>query len=169
MTPLLVAQARLRLPVAVRDLAEDIVHDVWLTALPTLEQDAGGYAPAPRALLRRLSMHVLRRVNEVVRQHLSSGPLEPFDGSRAGASAIVDDTASVATRVGRGDLSRLLFAALTELDEVTRNVVVLRVVEQMANGEVARRFGMSDSGASRRYQNGVERLRELLGDEWFDE
>jgi RNA polymerase sigma factor (sigma-70 family) len=166
LTPLLVAQARMRLPRALEDQASDLVQDVWVSKLPELSRWVEARDSQPDFILRRLSIAVLHAVNAAVRRYLAGRHAPPAE---QGVSKVSDDTASVATRVGRSEVSRQVFSALASLEDVTRAVVVLRVVEQMPNGDVAARLGISDSAASRRYQNGVERLRELLGPEWFGE
>ena len=59
--------------------------------------------------------------------------------------------------------------ALAALPEPLREVLVLRGIEQMPNGEVARRLELSDSAVTRRFQAALQQLREALPDSVFDE
>jgi RNA polymerase sigma factor (sigma-70 family) len=59
--------------------------------------------------------------------------------------------------------------ALAGLDADERAVVVLRGIEQLPNGEVARLLGVDDSLATRRWQRALVRLKELLPDSVFGE
>jgi RNA polymerase sigma-70 factor, ECF subfamily len=52
--------------------------------------------------------------------------------------------------------------ALGQLDEVDREVLVLRNLEGLSNQESARVLGVDPATASRRYGRAVIRLREVL-------
>ena len=60
---------------------------------------------------------------------------------------------------------RLTVAGLTVLPVA----ILLRGIEQLANGEVARRLELSDSAVTRRFQAALQQLREALPDSVFDE
>jgi RNA polymerase sigma-70 factor (ECF subfamily) len=54
-------------------------------------------------------------------------------------------------------------AALSELDEQDREVVVMRHFEKLSNSEVATALGLTPPAASMRYLRAVRRLRAVLG------
>ena len=62
----------------------------------------------------------------------------------------------------QSELRDLVIAALVELPETTRVVVVLRVMEQMSGNEVAALLGSSAASVSRHLYRGMEQLREGL-------
>jgi RNA polymerase sigma-70 factor, ECF subfamily len=66
------------------------------------------------------------------------------------------------------ELQQRFAAAVEQLDEQDREVVLMRHFEQLSNGEVAEALGLTPPAASMRYLRAMRRLRELLdvdGDE----
>lgn len=59
-------------------------------------------------------------------------------------------------------LRDLVVAALAELDEPIRSVVVLRTMQGMSGGEVGQMLEMSLSEVSRRLHQGLDRLRNFI-------
>ena len=51
---------------------------------------------------------------------------------------------------------------LEGLDEIDREVLVMRHFEQMSNGEIAAELGLDKSAASKRYNRAIDRIREAL-------
>jgi RNA polymerase sigma-70 factor (ECF subfamily) len=58
----------------------------------------------------------------------------------------------------------LLLAALSQLPEPIREIVVLRTMEGMSGNEVSRLLRVSPSDVSRRLHEGLDRLRKFLHD-----
>lgn len=56
-------------------------------------------------------------------------------------------------------------AAVEQLDDQDREVVLMRHFEKLSNQEVAAALGLSGPAASMRYLRAVRRLRELLGED----
>lgn len=56
-------------------------------------------------------------------------------------------------------------AAVEQLEDQDREVVLMRHFEKLSNQEVAAALGLSGPAASMRYLRAMRRLRELLGDE----
>jgi RNA polymerase sigma-70 factor (ECF subfamily) len=61
------------------------------------------------------------------------------------------------------ELQERFAAAVEQLDEQDREVVLMRHFEQLSNSEVAEALGLSPPAASMRYLRAMRRLRELLG------
>ena len=65
----------------------------------------------------------------------------------------------------QSDTVRRVHALLGRLPEEYRQVLSLRLVEQLSNGETARRLGLSQSAASRRFEKGRQLLARMLQEE----
>lgn len=61
------------------------------------------------------------------------------------------------------ELQERFAAAVEQLDEQDREVVLMRHFEQLSNSEAAEALGLSPPAASMRYLRAMRRLRELLG------
>lgn len=55
-------------------------------------------------------------------------------------------------------------AAVDELPEADREIIIMRHAEHLSNSEVAQALDLSPAAAGMRYLRAVRRLRELLGD-----
>lgn len=168
LSPLLLTQARYRLRGRLATVCEpeDLVQEVWSIALPRLPDLSprdGRWTPV---LLRFLSTTLLRRLNHLVRKHLTGKPTRDDADDLA---ALPADVSGVLTRIERVDRGAAVQQALADLPEPLREVLVLRGIEQLANGEVARRLELSDSAVTRRFQAALQQLREALPDSVFDE
>ena len=64
----------------------------------------------------------------------------------------------------REELRRRFAAALAELDEQDREVVLMRHFEQLSNQEIALALGLSEPAAGMRYLRAIRRLRGLLAE-----
>lgn len=82
--------------------------------------------------------------------------------SMALARQFVRDSPS--QRLQRSDLANLVRTSILELDEVDREVLLLRHVEELSNGEVAELLQLSSSAASKRYGRALKRLSKQLGE-----
>lgn len=63
------------------------------------------------------------------------------------------------------ELAKRFQAAIEQLDEHDREVILMRHFEHLTNQEVAQALSLSEPAASMRYLRAIRRLRELLGDE----
>jgi RNA polymerase sigma-70 factor (ECF subfamily) len=63
------------------------------------------------------------------------------------------------------ELQARFSAAVEQLDEQDREVVLMRHFEQLSNSEVAAALGLTPPAASMRYLRAMRRLRDLLGDD----
>ena len=73
-----------------------------------------------------------------------------------------DDTYA---QVEESDTVRRVHALLGRLPEEYRQVLSLRLVEGLGNGETARRLDLSQSAASRRFEKGRQLLAQMLREE----
>lgn len=174
-TPLLLAQARARLRQPVPGAEpEDLVQDTWAHALPKLRELTPSDGKWTPMLLRFLSVILLRRINDQLRVALRRrGGLVGRGGDDPSHAdplqAIPAEVTGVVTRLARSQQQCAVQQALAELPDDERQVVVLRGIEQLPNGEVARMLGIDDSSVTRRFQKALERLRVRLPGSVFEE
>ena len=166
-TPLLLLQARHRMgpQLLAKHDPEDVVNDVWATALPRLPglpERGGRHTPV---ILRFLSTTLLHRINNLLRLRATdSGP----DGATP-LDSLPEETPGPLTRAAGSEDQELVLAALGELGERDREVIVLRVLEGVPNPEVARLLDLEPNTAAQVYRRALERLRQRLPGAVFDD
>ena len=128
-------------------LADDIVHDVLLKALARLDTLAD-----PTRL--RAWLYGITR-NAIADHYRAWRPSEPLP------EEVAEESPEVAERAER-ELARCLTPLLGALSEPYRQALVLAEVEGLPQREIARREGLSFSGAKSRVQRGRKLLRDAL-------
>jgi RNA polymerase sigma-70 factor (ECF subfamily) len=78
------------------------------------------------------------------------------------AALIRDRELTPAAAATHHELERRFQAAVEQLDEIDREVILMRHFEQLSNGEVAQTLKLSDAAAGMRYLRAMRRLRDLL-------
>lgn len=128
-------------------VADDIVHDVLLKAFTQMQalEDPGKL----RAWLYRITRNV------IVDHFRSRRPSEPLPEDWAA------DDAGVVERVEQ-ELARCLTPLLAELPAPYRQALTLAELEGVPQREIARREGLSLSGAKSRVQRARRMLRDAL-------
>jgi RNA polymerase sigma-70 factor, ECF subfamily len=176
LTPALLVQAEHRVGGALRRFVDpaDVVNDVWLAALPKLADFRPPRSRATAALLGFLGVILLRRVRDLYEKHFADKPAQIE--AAAGASSTADpmaalsaDTTGVVTRATRGERRETLRAAIAELDDVDRAVVVLRAIEGRPMEEVTKATGLGANHVSVRLRRALEKLRRLLPRSVFED
>jgi len=66
------------------------------------------------------------------------------------------------TAATRAEMRRRFDAAVEQLDETDREVILMRHFEQLSNQEVAQSLGLTDAAAGMRYLRALRRLRVIL-------
>lgn len=89
----------------------------------------------------------------------------PSASTIALAEHLAGSVSSPSRGVARQETLARVRAALDELEEIDREVLVLRHFEELSNNEIAELLGITKAGASNRYVRALKRLREALGDE----
>ncbi|MBL9188525.1 MAG: sigma-70 family RNA polymerase sigma factor [Opitutaceae bacterium] len=132
--------------------AQDIAHDAYLRVYPT-SQDAR--IIQPEAVLyttaRRLAINRLKRRS-----------IAPFSPSPAGSDSAPTDTPGVPQQVMAHQELRLLEAALADLPEGCRTVLLLRKVELLSHREIADRLGIAISTVEKQHARALRLLRAAL-------
>jgi len=153
--------------------ASDIVQDVLVEANRRL----GDYLQNPTMPFRLWLRHMARdRLIDAHRRHRVARtrsvdrevPLVTTDdGDRSGvdlAGQIADRELTPAAAATWHELERRFAAAVEELDDQDRQIVLLRHFEHLSTADAADALGLSKPAAGMRYLRAMRRLRTLLGE-----
>ena len=151
--------------------ASDIVQDVLLEANQRLTE----YLKKPdmpfHLWLRHLAQdriidthrrHRLAQRRSVDREQPINRPAWADDSATSLVAQLVDSERTPATNAIQEELARKLTAAVNELGDDDREIILLRHHEQMANQDVATLLGLTEAAASMRYLRALRRLRAVL-------
>jgi RNA polymerase sigma-70 factor, ECF subfamily len=127
--------------------AEDLVHDVFLQALPRLRalRDASRFGPWLAAIAR----------NRAVDFHRRAKPASSLDDQPGVAEALQNHDRAMAMEDGMA-----LLNALREMPETYREPLILRFVEGMSGPEIAERTGLTPGSVRVNLHRGMQLLRE---------
>ena len=162
---------RLDPALAARVDASDIVQDVLLEAHRRLPDYLKNPVMPFHLWLRHMAKdHIIdahRRHRQAQRRSLDrEQPIVPAimadHSSYELAGQLLDPELTPASEAIRREMQRRLDAAIADLDEDDREIILLRHREQMANQDVARALGLNEAAASMRYLRAVRRLRSAL-------
>ena len=136
--------------VPLRDV-DDLVHDVFLLALPRLHslRDVARFGGWLAAIARNRANDYHRRGIVEVEVELSDDTLEPPSGTPATQTS-VDAEATAA------------LAAIRTLPETYREILLLRLVEGMTGPEIAARTGLTPGSVRVTLHRGMQQLRAKL-------
>jgi RNA polymerase sigma-70 factor (ECF subfamily) len=171
---------RLRLDrrLAARIDASDVVQDVLLEASRRLSDYLRDPAMPFHLWLRSMARD---RIIDMHRRHRAAEkrsvekerPLHAAFGDRSSlelAGALKDPELTPAAATLKKELEARFLAALDELGEDDRDILLMRHFEGLGNGEAADALGLSPAAAGMRHLRALRRLREILeGDEPSDE
>lgn len=107
-------------------------------------------------LINHHRVHLLAARRSVGKEARLAGPRP---GSACLASRLMGDLTSPSQAAVRDELGDVLRAALDQLNEIDREVLVLRHLEELSNQEVASVLGLDRFAASKRYLRALKRLR----------
>lgn len=166
--PVLLAQANYRLRGKLRSLCEpeDLVQEVWVTVLPRLPDlnaRDGRWTPV---ILRFLATTLVRKVNHLLRKRIAVAHDNPVPSHAPGSAA---QQPGVVSHACRREQWTTVCTAIEQLSADEQELLVLRGIEQLSNQEIARKLGIQDYEATRRYQRALARLRTSLPESVFAE
>jgi len=165
-------QMRLDQAVARRVDASDVVQDVLLEASQRLTDYLQHPAMPFHLWLRQLAkdriidMHRRHRGAQrrsVDREQNFSGVGNDEQSAADLAALLRDAELTPAAAALRKELQTRFVAALQQMDEGDREIIVMRHFEHLGNSEAAEALGLSAPAAGMRYLRAIRRLRELLG------
>jgi RNA polymerase sigma factor (sigma-70 family) len=134
---------------------------VWAIALPRIASLRERDELDGRVLVAFLARILIYRCNDLVRKHIVGKPRPA--GSSAGMLARLPGRHSGAvTRAVRRENQDAVRAAIDELDETDREIVILRGIERDPVGQIAAVLGVSENLVSVRYRRALDKLRGLL-------
>ncbi len=152
--------------------ASDVVQDVLLRA----SQRLGDYLRDPRMPFQLWLRQIAHdHVIDAHRRHRGAGkrsldrerPAIGAFGDRSSLDLVADlrDPAlTPAAEAIQDELRKRFRAAIDLLDDVDREVILLRHFEQLANAEAARVLGLTEAAAGMRHLRALRRLRAILGE-----
>ncbi|REJ86582.1 MAG: RNA polymerase factor sigma-70 [Planctomycetota bacterium] len=164
----------LRLDRAIRGRvdASDVVQDVMLEANRRLAEYLRD-PPMPfhlwmRHLAKDRMIDLHRRHHAQRRDVARDQPLRsrPYSdrSSLDLAGQLKDAELTPAAATIRKELAERFFDAVATLDETDREIILMRHVEHLGNGETAEALGLSPAAAGMRYLRALRRLRAILSD-----
>jgi RNA polymerase sigma factor (sigma-70 family) len=173
-SPLLRVQASYRLGSSMHRVVdvEDLVSEAWMVGLARLPSFDVGDRRATPSVLAFMAQIVRNLANNALRAHLRRTSRETPMANVASGEPIrefSDEMTGLVTKACRRAAMEKVDAALQELDEASRAVVILRGVEGLPNQEAAALLGELPNTVARRYQRALQTLRGRLGESVFDE
>lgn len=151
--------------------ASDIVQDVLLEANQRLQE----YLQAPNMpfhlWLRHLAQdriidthrrHRVAQRRSIDREQALDVPAWADESSVQLIAQLVDGEQTPASAAIQHELQRRLHAALTQLDDADRDLILMRHHEQLSNQDVAAALGLTEAAASMRYLRALRKLRGVL-------
>lgn len=106
--------------------------------------------------------HLGAKMRDAGQEVSLQGRRTPQASSVALAACLVGNLTSPSQAAIREETARQIETALAAMDEIDREVLVLRHFEQLSNDEVAAVVGVKKAAASRRYMRALERFRNVL-------
>ena len=153
--------------------ASDIVQDVLLEANGRLDE----YFRDPKMPFHLWLRHLAQdRIIDMHRQHRGA-QRRSLDREQAFAAPSFGDQSSFdlaaqlrdpeltpAAATIRKELEARFLAALDQMEEEDREILLMRHFEQLGNGETAAALGLSPAAAGMRHLRALRRLRAILGE-----
>ena len=150
---------------------EDVLQDAYVAALARIDTFDRRKDPSSYLWLRLI---VAQTMIDLHREHLGAqmrdARQEVALGSLAGPRVASETMSfqlsgslpSPSAAAQRAETVDALRSALDTMDEIDREVLVLRHLEELSNHDTARILGLQPSAASNRYVRALTRLRSLL-------
>jgi RNA polymerase sigma-70 factor (ECF subfamily) len=113
-------------------------------------------------LLEMHRRHLGAKKRDARRERALGRPAFPEASSIAISQVLCRQGPTPSQEVAREEERRKLQEALEAMDDVDREVLVLRHFEQLNNAESARVLDLSESATSRRYARAIRHLREIM-------
>lgn len=150
---------------------DDVLQDAWMNAVKRIEHFT---RDASRSCFVWCRMIVEQTLIDLHRRHLGTEKRDAaressiFGGWNSDATSsllaihLVGQLTSPSSVVGRAEVARQLDVALQGMNEIDREVLVLRHFEELTNSETALVLNLTEQAASARYVRALGRLKQLL-------
>ncbi len=151
--------------------SNDVVQEAYLECARRLES----YLEEPKAsVFLWCRFLVLQRLLQLHRQHLgrdvrdAGRELSINQGVQAGASSLIladhliDSHTSPTRAAARAEAKVRVTAALEEMGEIDREIVMLRNFEQMNSAQAAEVLGIAHDAARKRYLRALKKLKTIF-------
>jgi RNA polymerase sigma-70 factor (ECF subfamily) len=112
--------------------------------------------------------HIRTRKRSVTREE-ARAPALPDESALELAARLLARGSSPSARLHREELRDRVQAALAQLAESDREVLVLRHLEQLPTRDIAAVLGITEGAVYMRHLRALERLRNLLGDDLLED
>lgn len=151
--------------------AEDVLQEVYMNAQSrmahVLRESTDGLFVWFRLLVNQTLVDVHRRhlgaqARDATRERSTHAGWDSNSTSFSVSSFLLGHLTSPSQAVLRKELSDQLDTVLQSMNEIDREVLVLRHFEELNNLETARVLGISEQGASARYVRALGRLQKVL-------
>jgi RNA polymerase sigma-70 factor (ECF subfamily) len=151
--------------------SSDVLQEAFLEAATRYEQFQSNPSMPPFLWLRFLvgqQLVLMHRRHLGVKARTASREVSIFRGalpeanSQSLAAAMLGKLSSPSQAAMRSELQVRLQEALNSMDEIDREVLVLRHFEQLSNVETAQVLGLQERTASKRYITALRRLKDAL-------
>lgn len=161
-TPLLLCQARQRIPPSLRRHCdpEDLVAEVWMRVLPCLPRLEPAEGSVRLGLIRLAGTTLIRRIRDLLEKHvLGKPPVKGLPGPGGAGTEIPDATRGVVTHVVAEENKGQVWAGLSALSSRDREILVLRGIEGRSHGEISSLVGLTPEHCAVRYHRALKQLR----------
>jgi len=170
--PRLVRMVELRLDPRLKGRLDptDVVQEVWLDLVRRLPEWRAQDALPLRVWMRLMTCQALlvtqrRHLTAHMRDAMREQPIpesRPSISAAVAADAFIASATSPTRAVERNELRARILAVLDELDDVDREIVVLRHFEGLSNEDAAAELAIEPAAASKRFVRALVRLRPAL-------
>ena len=171
--PRLTKMVRLRLGVDLRRRIDesDIIQDAFVDASQQFGDLTSDGGDRVYPWLRQI---VFNKLMDACRHHLgtqkrgtgrdvSAGQLAVSEISTASLSSLIVDSLSSPSHIAmKAELRAAVHESLLQLDEVDREVLMLRHFDGLSTAEAGQVLGLSKSGAGKRYLKALNALRDIM-------
>jgi RNA polymerase sigma-70 factor (ECF subfamily) len=145
--------------------AEDVLQEAFIEAKKRLGAFRGDDKPFfvwMRLVTQQTMVDLFRKHVGAKMRAAGREIAAPASGTLSGF--FVGHLTSPSQAVLREEVRQKVEAALASMDEIDREVLLLRHFEELSNKEVAAVLGIQENAASNRYVRALTRLKGLLGD-----
>lgn len=166
-----IVKARLDPRLSARVDPQDVLQDAYLDLvqrLPRFADPAKTMSPfvwirlvVKERLIRLYRRHFVAEARDARRER-NRQKAGDHSESIILVNCLLDKVSSVSGRMMRQEMTEAVLQKIEAMDEADREVITMRVFEQLSNSEAAEALGLSANGASSRFVRAMTRLKQAL-------